>query len=140
MVRGDDASIDDAFHRWAQIYLPNYGWVPVDASGGDGATPADQGRAFGGLSNRFLITTQGGGDSEYLGWSYNSFGRYKSTGYCKVEEDTLAFWEPLEAGGEASASGSRGGGWSAGANPASDAGCGPAALRPWALQDAQACP
>ena len=30
VVRGDDASIDEAFHRWAQVYLPIYGWVPVD--------------------------------------------------------------------------------------------------------------
>jgi transglutaminase-like putative cysteine protease len=95
VVRGDDASIDEAFHRWAQIYLPNYGWVPVDANRGDAKSPADQGRGFGGLSNRFLITTQGGGDSEYLSWSYNSFAKYKTTGFCKVEETNFGFWEPL---------------------------------------------
>ena len=96
VVRGDDASIDEAFHRWAQIYLPNYGWVPVDANRGDAKSPADQARGFGELSNRFLITTQGGGDSEYLAWSYNSFAKYQATGYCKVEEDNFGFWEPLE--------------------------------------------
>ena len=96
VVRGDDASIDKAFHRWAQIYLPNYGWVPVDANRGDAKSPADQGRGFGELSNRFLITTQGGGDSEYLGWSYNSFAKYKAIGYCNVDEDNFGFWEPLE--------------------------------------------
>ncbi len=96
VVRGDDASIDEAFHRWAQIYLPDYGWVPVDANRGDAKSPADQARGFGELSNRFLITTQGGGDSEYLGWSYNSFAKYQATGYCKVEEDNFGFWEPLE--------------------------------------------
>ncbi len=80
------------------MYLPNYGWVPVDANRGDKESPADQARGFGELSNRFLITTQGGGDSEYLGWSYNSFARYKVTGYCKIEEDNLGFWEPLETG------------------------------------------
>ena len=96
MVRGDDASIDEAFHRWAQIYLPNYGWVPVDANRGDAASPADQARGFGGLSNRFLITTQGGGDSEYLAWGYNSHAKYKSTGYCNVQQDNFGFWEPLD--------------------------------------------
>ncbi|MGB2984271.1 MAG: transglutaminase domain-containing protein, partial [Phycisphaerae bacterium] len=96
VVRGDDASIDEAFHRWAQIYLPNYGWVPVDANRGDAKSPADQAGGFGELSNRFLITTQGGGDSEYLGWSYNSFSKYKAKGYCKVEEEHFGFWEPLE--------------------------------------------
>ena len=96
VVRGDDASIDEAFHRWAQVYLPGYGWVPVDASRGDAKSPADQARGFGGLSNRFLITTHGGGDSEYLNWGYNSFARYKTTGYCKVEQDNFGFWEPLD--------------------------------------------
>ncbi len=101
VVRGDDASIDKAFHRWAQVYLPSYGWVPVDANRGDKESPADQGRGFGGLSNRFLITTQGGGDSEDLGWSYNSFAKYKAVGYCKIEEDNFGFWEPLEPGNTA---------------------------------------
>jgi transglutaminase-like putative cysteine protease len=96
VVRGDDASIDEAFHRWAQIYLPNYGWVPVDANRGDKRSPADQARGFGGLSNRFLITTQGGGDSEFLGWGYNALSTYKTTGYCHVTEDQFGFWEPIE--------------------------------------------
>jgi len=96
VVRGDDASIDEAFHRWAQVYLPEYGWVPVDASRGDAKSPADQARGFGELSNRFLITTQGGGDSEYLNWGYNCFAKYKTTGHCKVEEDHFGFWEPIE--------------------------------------------
>ena len=96
VVRGDDASVDEAFHRWAQIYLPNYGWVPVDANRGDAKSPADQARGIGELSNRFLITTQGGGDSEYLGWGYNGFASYKTTGYCKIEQEHFGFWEPPE--------------------------------------------
>ena len=96
VVRGDDASIDEAFHRWAEIYLPNYGWVPVDANKGDAKSPADQARGFGELANRFLITTRSGGDSEYLNWSYNSFATYKTTGYCNVQDENFGFWEPLE--------------------------------------------
>jgi len=95
VVRGDDASIDEAFHRWAQVYLPNYGWVPVDANRGDSPSPVGQARGIGDLANKFLITTQDGGGSKYLGWSYNSFATYKESGYCKVEEDNFGFWEPL---------------------------------------------
>ncbi len=94
VVRGDDASIDEAHHRWAEVYLPNHGWVPVDANRGDAKLPADQARGFGELSNRFLITTQSGGDSECLAWSYNAFVKYQATGYCKVDEESYGFWEP----------------------------------------------
>ncbi len=95
VVRGDDSSIDEAFHRWAQVYLPNYGWVPVDANRGDAESPVGQAKGIGELANRFLITTHSGGDSEYLGWGYNSSASYKMDGRCKVEEDNLGFWEPL---------------------------------------------
>ena len=97
VMRNDDASIDEAFHRWAQVYLPNYGWVPVDASRGDSPSPVEQCRGFGTLADHFLITTHSGGDSEFLRWGYNSEATYKTTGYCKTEVDTFGFWEPLDA-------------------------------------------
>jgi hypothetical protein len=87
--------VDEAFHRWAQVFLPNYGWVPVDPSKGDSPSAVNRARGFGDLENRFLITTEGGGNSEYLRWGYNSYAHYKMTGYCKVEEDNSGIWEPL---------------------------------------------
>ncbi len=96
VVRGDDASYDDVFHRWNEIYLPNYGWVPVDANAGDRELPADQAAAFGGISNRFLVTTEGGGGSEYLGWGYNHENTWIATGKCTVRFEAIAEWEPLE--------------------------------------------
>ncbi|UCF04869.1 MAG: transglutaminase [bacterium] len=96
VVRGDDASYDDVFHRWCEIYLPNYGWVPVDANAGDKKLPADQGSAFGGISNRFLITTESGGDSSYLGWGYNYDTKWTTTGKCRIMIESTAEWEPLD--------------------------------------------
>jgi transglutaminase-like putative cysteine protease len=96
VVRGDDASYDDVFHRWNEIYLPGYGWVPVDANAGDRDLPADQAAAFGGIANRFLITTEGGGGSEYLGWSYNHENKWISSGKCSVRFEAIAEWEPLD--------------------------------------------
>ncbi|KPL02751.1 MAG: hypothetical protein AMJ90_04915 [candidate division Zixibacteria bacterium SM23_73_2] len=100
-IRGDDASQDDVFHRWCEIYLPNYGWIPVDPSGGDYDTPWHQARAFGHLANRYLITTVGGGGSEYLEWGYNSNEKWTSQGKCKVYTEHIGEWSPLEQGSKA---------------------------------------
>ncbi|MEA3297745.1 MAG: transglutaminase domain-containing protein [candidate division Zixibacteria bacterium] len=95
-IRGDDASRDDVFHRWVEVYLPGYGWIPVDPSGGDRKRPADQARYFGHLNNCFLITTTGGGGSEYLEWSYNCNEKWTSKGKCKIAVENIGEWSPLE--------------------------------------------
>lgn len=95
VVRGDDASFDDMFHRWPQVYLPNYGWIPMDPQGGDKPGPRDRAMNIGHLPNRFLILTQGGGDSAFLGWYYYSWENYVADAKVKVEIDNFAEWEPL---------------------------------------------
>ena len=110
VVRGDDASYDDVFHRWVEVYLPNYGWIPVDPSGGDNPRPADRARYFGFLDNRYLITTHGGGGSEYLEWGYNTNARWTGEGRCKVVVEYFGEWTPVEKGdGEKSAEAPAGG-------------------------------
>jgi len=94
-VRGDDASWDNVFHRWVEIYLPGYDWVPVDPSGGDSDWPAARADAFGFLQNRFLITTAGGGGSDYLEWDYNANERFTTRGRCKMAVENFGEWSPL---------------------------------------------
>ncbi len=96
VVRGDDASLDDVFHRWPEIYLPNYGWIPMDAQAGDKPSPKAKAKGIGQLSNRFLITTHGGGDSEYLGWYYNAYETYTTDPKVKVYVENFGEWEPWE--------------------------------------------
>ncbi len=96
VVRGDDGSIDDVYHRWVQVYLPPFGWIPVDPSKGKPATILDVANSFGSLSNRFFITTHSGGDSEYLGWQYNSYYNYEYKGEAEVGFTSEAKWEEIK--------------------------------------------
>jgi transglutaminase-like putative cysteine protease len=96
VVRGDDTSIDDVYHRWAEIYLPNYGWIPADPSGGDQDSPRNQANYFGHLANRFFITTQSGGGSETMEWTYNTNEFYTTEPKTHVVVEHFADWEPLE--------------------------------------------
>jgi len=98
--RGDEGSFDDVFHRWAEAYMPGYGWVPLDANAGYGKPPGERGSYFGGRSNRHVVTTTGGGASEYLDWTYNSNETFKTEGNATLKVQPIARYRPLETEGE----------------------------------------
>lgn len=92
VVREDDTSTDEVFHRWTEVYIPGIGFVPWDIQAGDKDSFEKQALPLGELSNRFLITTVGGGNSEYLEWTYNSNVRYRCKQSCLIKEKSYADW------------------------------------------------
>jgi transglutaminase-like putative cysteine protease len=96
VTRGDDAFVDNVFHRWAEIYMPGLGWMPVDPDRGDKDTPRGQALGFGNLENKLLITTVGGGGSEYLEWKYNGNARWTFEGKSRVYVEHIGELAPRE--------------------------------------------
>ncbi|MCD6332409.1 MAG: hypothetical protein J7L89_03965 [Bacteroidales bacterium] len=93
--RKDKASMDNVYHRWVEVYLPNYGWIPTDPTHGDRATPRDQAYPIGFLSKDALITTQSGGGSETMQWTYNSNEFYTTELKTNLNIENFADWLPL---------------------------------------------
>ncbi|NOZ61654.1 MAG: T9SS type A sorting domain-containing protein [Calditrichaeota bacterium] len=63
---------DTVFHRWQQVYFPNYGWIPIDCTWDDRDDMVEQALYFGAKSKSTFTTTIGGGGATGLWWTYNS--------------------------------------------------------------------
>jgi transglutaminase-like putative cysteine protease/sugar lactone lactonase YvrE len=96
VVRGEEASMDDVFHRWVEVYLPNYGWVPVDPSRGDKDWGRDQAFAIGYVAGGLLVTTQSGGGSKTMQWTYNSNEFWTTQPKTYVNWENYGDWQAVE--------------------------------------------
>ena len=92
-IKGDESSMDDWFHRWPEVYLPNYGWIPVDPTHSDRKSPRDQAFPIGLVRNKALITTQSGGGSKTMKWDYNSTQTYSTEPKTNLNIQHFADWE-----------------------------------------------
>jgi len=68
----------------------------VDPSRADHDWPRDKTNAIGSVSGTLLITTQSGGDSETLGWTYNSNQFWTTEPKTYVNFENFADWELVD--------------------------------------------
>ncbi|TET32380.1 MAG: hypothetical protein E3J72_19845 [Planctomycetota bacterium] len=95
LMRGDKASIDSTYHRWPEVYIPPYGWVAVEPSVRIryGAQLAD---FIGYVDDRAVITTIGGGNSDYVKWTYIARLANVEPEEARVGVRTSTEWQPLK--------------------------------------------
>ena len=76
-----DNGIDKLFHKWSKVYIPPYGWIPFDATGG----------YFGRDRSKALILGIRGSKSEYLNWNSHFITANKDGKISKKEISYAAY-------------------------------------------------
>ncbi len=97
VVRTEDGSCDESFHRWAQVYLPPFGWVDWDVQAADADLQGTFAENLCFRGNHRLVTTYGGGPSSLLVWEYNSQQQVEAKGQAKIFTEKYGEWSPYKA-------------------------------------------
>lgn len=93
--RGDDGWVDNTFHRWVEVYLPPFGWIPFDANKADKKLQGGRVLGIGNISARYIITTENSGGDKFLWFGYNYGYDWTSEGKCHIHDESYGLWSPL---------------------------------------------
>ncbi len=99
VVRTEDGSSDEPAHRWAQVYLPPFGWIDWDVQAADAELQGAFAEQLCFRGNHRLVTTLGGGPSNILVWEYNSQFQVRSKGQAKISVEKYGEWTPYRPDG-----------------------------------------
>jgi len=94
VVRTEDGSCDEAAHRWAEVYLPPFGWVDWDVQAADAELQGAFAEKLCFRGNHRLVTTYGGGPSDILVWEYNSQYELEAKGQAEIVVERYGEWFP----------------------------------------------
>ncbi len=92
MRRRKHPSVDAVHHRWLEVFLPHYGWFPIDISAAVRAR--DESKGFGRIPACRLVLTRNAG-VENSAWYSNNFVLSKPAAW--LETRTRTYWFPAGA-------------------------------------------
>lgn len=91
---------DRVFHRWVEVYVPPYGWLPIDVNRDDRQSPPFPRRYLFALTEKLLVLSKTNwGDQANLNADYRSYHTWNrgenNEKECQVKTRRVARWERL---------------------------------------------